>query len=178
MSSEVSPSIPDHIPPDRLFRWWHAALLLCATNLIGAIPVGFAGDEEFYNSLARPSVAPPSWLFSPMWLFLNATSLVALWTVANRASQSRARIIFLWSEAVGWVLFAIFSSLYFGLRSPILGAVDTLAFAAITLVSLVCATRLSRSACWMLLPRMLWLLLAIYVSTYSALNSPDAIFGA
>ena len=90
--------------------------------------------EAFYNSFQRPSVAPPDWLFPPMWLFLNITSLVALYRVANTPGGER-RTRFLVAEAVGLVLFAIFATLYFWLQSPILAAIDTVLYGVLTLVS-------------------------------------------
>lgn len=95
----------------------------------------------FYNDFSRPSVAPPDWLFAPMWLFLNITSLVALHKVANSPSRS-ARTAVLWSEGVAWVLFATFTTVYFQLRSPILGAVDTVLGLVLAVVSVLFASRL------------------------------------
>ena len=105
---------------------WQCVAIFLAANLASIIPAGFTGDEAFYDSFKQPAIAPPAWLFAPMWLFLNITSLVALYRVANLA-PSRGRNIFLSSEAAGWVLFAIFAALYFGLKSPVLAAVVTVA---------------------------------------------------
>ena len=52
----------------------------------------------------------------------------------------------MWSESIGWRLFAAFATLYFVLRSPVLGAVDTIAGLTVGLVSLACISRLDRTA--------------------------------
>lgn len=157
------------------FTWWHAAGIFLAVNLISALPVGFGGDPSFYNSFARPAVAPPDWAFAPAWLVLNITSLIALHRIAN-GPPSPDRSWFLVSEALGWVLFAAFTTLYFLLRSPILGAIDTSLGLVAAMVSLRLASRLDRTAAMLILLRAAWLLLATYVSTWMALNNADPFF--
>ena len=158
------------------FRWWYAAVIFVVANLISALPAGFKGDEVFYNSFQQPALAPPDWLFAPMWIFLNVTSLIALYIVANSSERSLRRQVFLALEAVGWVLFGIFTTLYFGLNSPILGAVDTVAGLVVVIASLVCCYPISRKASLLILLRALWLVLASYVSVYVALYNADPFF--
>ena len=146
------------------FRWWHAVLIFVAANVVSALPAGLFGDDEFYNRLHKPPLAPPDWSFAPVWLVLNVTSLIALYLVANMPSGASGRITFLVAEAIGWVLFAAFTSLYFGLKSPTLGALDTVLGLVTAFVSLWCAARLGGWPFWLILPRVLWLLLASYVS--------------
>jgi translocator protein len=157
------------------FRPWHAILLLVAVNVISAVPAGFQGDEAFYNNFELPRVAPPDWLFPPMWLFLNVTSMIALYRVTKRpASDARRRVII--GELIGWVLFASFSTLYFWLQSPILGAAETVVYALVTAVSAANCLRLDRGSALLLAPRLAWLCLASYVSVYGALFNLDPFF--
>lgn len=160
----------------RIFRWWQALIILAIANLVSALPVGFGGDKIFYNHFEQPPLAPPDWLFAPMWLGLNITSLIALAIAANSPEQSSRRRTTLIFEGVGWVLFAIFTTLYFWLRSPILGAVDTVAGLIVGVASLVCCLGISKKAALLILPRVLWLGLASYVSVYVALHNPDEFF--
>ena len=158
------------------FRWWHAVLIFVAANLVSVLPAGFNGEEAFYNAFELPRVAPPDWLFPPMWLFLNVTSLMALSIVANAPERTGRRRAFLILEAVGWVLFAIFTTLYFWLKSPILGAADTVAGLVVALASLACCVGIDRRAAWLILFRVLWLSLATYVSVYTVLHNTDPFF--
>ena len=158
------------------FRWWYAAIIFVVVNLISALPAGLNGNEFIYNSFQQPIVAPPDWLFPPMWLFLNITSLVALYIVANSLKQQPEKQLFLALEMFGWVLFAIFTTLYFGLNSPILGAIDTVAGLIVAVASLTCCYSISREASILISFRALWLVLASYVSVYVALNNVDPFF--
>lgn len=157
------------------FRWWHALLILLVANVVSALPVGYAGDKIFYNSFARPALSPPDWSFAPVWLALNITSLIALYRIANSPS-SKCRSWFLISETIGWILFAAFTTVYFLLRSPLLGAIDTVLGLAVAFVSVVLAFRIDRTAAFLIGLRVAWLLLASYVSVWIALNNFDQFF--
>lgn len=154
------------------FKWWHAALIFIAANAVSALPAGFAGDSLFYNSFARPAAAPPDWSFAPIWLVLNVTSLLALYRIAN-SPQRRERSWFLTSETIGWILFAAFTTVYFLLRSPVLGALDTVLGLGAAAASLVFAMRIDRTAAALIGLRVAWLLLASYVSLWIAMNNVD-----
>ena len=155
------------------YSWWQAALVGVAANAISAAPAGYNGDEAFYNDFAKPDIAPPDWSFAPVWLFNNVTSLYAGWRIANLPQQTPGRKTSLWLEGLGWGLFASFSPLYFGLKSPVLGAVNTLAGLGVGAASLGLATRVDRKAALALSPRIAWLLLATYVSISMAAINKD-----
>lgn len=159
------------------FRWWHAALILVAANAISALPVGFVGDFAFFNSLRQPALTPPDWAFAPVWLVLNITSLIALYRIANTPGRSLARTSFLRAEGVSWVLFSAFTTLYFLLRSPVLGAADTVAGLITGLASFGCALRIDRPSAGLILLRMIWLALASYVALNVAISNPDLFLG-
>lgn len=177
LADNAMPFVVDRLVTDRGgFRWWHATLILLAANAVSALPAGFGGDFAFYNAFRQPAVAPPDWAFAPVWLVLNVTSLVALSRIANAPERSTSRLVFLWSEGMGWVLFSAFTTLYFLLHSPLLGAVDTVAGLVVGLVSLVSACRLDRLSAGFIALRVLWLFLATYVSLFVALSNPDPFF--
>lgn len=174
----TTPTYAVRPPTPRRFRWWHAALIFLAANALSVLPAGFNGDEAFYNNFSRPAVAPPDWLFPPMWLVLNVTSLVALERVANRGVRNRLRTAVLGLEAAGWVLFAVFNTLYFGLDSPVLGALVTALGLLVGALSFLCCLRTERRAAWLILPRVLWLGLATYVSVWVSLHNADPFLRA
>jgi tryptophan-rich sensory protein len=160
------------------FAWWHAAMVFFAANLVSILPAGFNGDEAFYNTFTRPAVAPPDWLFAPMWLFLNITSLIALGIVFNVPRDTPGRRAFIALEGIGWVLFAAFNTLYFWMKSPVLGATDTVLGLVVGVLSLGIAWRINRRAAALIGLRIAWLLLASYVSVYVALNNADPFLSA
>lgn len=158
-------------------KWWHCVIIYVIANGISLIPAGFNGDEAFYNNFLQPAVAPPDWAFAPAWLINNVTSLIALAVVYNLPKSTSGRRSILMLEAVSWVLYAVFTLLYFGLKSPILGAVDTILGLTLTVVSFVRCYGVSKKAAWLIAPRLAWLLLAGFVSVWIALHNSDIFFG-
>lgn len=155
------------------FKWWHGVAIFVAANAISFLPAGFNGDQAFYNNFRLPPAAPPDWLFPPVWFALNVTSLIALSRIANRGVALRERKVFLISEAAGWVLFAAFTAVYFGLKSPVLGAADTVLGLIAAGISTAFASKLDRTAALLILPRLLWLCHATYVSVYVSVVNSD-----
>jgi translocator protein len=174
MQKSLAPQPPTKRPA---FGWWYAVMIFFAANIIGILPAGFNGDEAFYNNFQRPAIAPPDWLFAPMWLFLNITSLIGLSLVANSVPHTPRHKLFFWLEGISWVLFAAFNTLYFWMKSPILGAIDTALGLIVGLASLIICFGLNKRAALLILPRIVWLLLATYVSIFVALNNVDPFFG-
>jgi translocator protein len=154
------------IPP---FRFSHALGIFLLANLCSSLPAGIYGSAIFYNNFRQPWFAPPDWCFAPVWLFLNLTSLWALARALNTPNPSPAKSLLLRSELLGWLLFALFSPLFFGLRSPVLGALDTALGWLVASCSCVLALRLSSFAALLIGLRWLWLSLATAVSGYIAL---------
>ncbi len=167
--------------PARRFRWWHGAAILVAANAVSFWPAGVLGDAAFYTAFRLPPYAPPDWLFAPLWLVLNITSLVALARVANLDvpdGTSRRRGLVLVSEGVGWLLFAVFTTFFFWLHSPVLAAADTVAGLLVAVVSVAAAAALDRPAAGLIGLRLLWLLLASAVAVSVALHNPDPFLSA
>ena len=157
----------------KTFKWWHAVIIFIVANALSAAPAGYNGEEAFYNSFKQPAVAPPDWAFAQIWLILNITSLYALYLVANLPRGTPNPKAFIISESIGWVLFSVFAIFYFGMKSPVLGAINTVMGLVVASVSLYCSFTLNKMAMWNILPRVLWLMVATYVSVYIAVENRD-----
>lgn len=155
------------------FKWWYCVIIYVIANGIGFLPAGFNGNEAFYNNFQQPALAPPDWMFAPAWFINNVTSLVALYIVVNKPVDTPGRKKVISLEVATWILYAVFTSLYFGLKSPVLGAIDTAAGFMLSVMSLVITPRISKKAAWLLVPRVAWLALATYVSIWIAINNKD-----
>ena len=127
------------------------------TNIIGGLGAAASGDE--YSQLSTPNWAPPSWLFSPVWITLYVLTAVSGWLVWYRYGWHGARTA-LSLFFVQLALNAVWPVLFFaaGLRG--------VAFFEICLLVLVLGAvialfwRLSRLAAILLLPYMAWTLFA------------------
>ena len=84
-----------------------------------------AGVRDWYPSLVKPSFTPPDWLFGPVWTVLYIMMGIALWWVWRRQGEVPVRTP-LTLFAVQLLLNALWSVVFFGLRSPGAALVDIL----------------------------------------------------
>lgn len=143
------------------------ALLAClaAPLLAGAVGGLATGTSvsSWYPALAKPHWNPPSWVFGPVWTALYILMGVAAWRIWLRRSQPFARqalVVF----ALQLILNALWSVLFFGLRSP------GLAMAELVLLWLAIASalgafwRLERLAGALLIPYLTWVTFAGFLN--------------
>lgn len=118
----------------------------------------------WYATLQKPFFNPPNWLFAPAWVTLYLLMGIAAFLVWRRGLGQKgvksALIIFL----VQLVLNALWSVVFFGLRSPLWGAVVILALWVAILLTILRFFKISTAAGALLLPYILW------VSFASVLN--------
>jgi tryptophan-rich sensory protein len=92
---------------------------LLAWLVIAFVPavIGFRFPApEYYARLRKPSWAPPTWLFGPVWTALYALMGVAAWLVAGEGTRRRRVPLVLWSAQLA--LNATWTPVFFGLRRP------------------------------------------------------------
>lgn len=132
------------------------AILTC--QLAGAIGA-LTTDAGWYRELVRPGWAPPGWLFGPVWLSLYTAMGVAIW-LAWRAGPGPGRRAALTWFIVQLALNAIWTPVFFGLRSLVGGLVIILALEATIIATIVVVRRRSSVGGWLLVPYALWVAFA------------------
>ena len=120
---------------------------------------GSADSSSFYAELARPSWAPPAWLFGPVWTTLYALMAVAAWLVWRVRGRGGAR------TALGLyigqlVANALWSWLFFAWHRGGLAFVEVLLLWGLILATVVAFHRISRLAAILLYPYLAWVTFA------------------
>lgn len=87
----------------------------------------------WYQTLLKPSWAPPSWLFGPVWTVLYIGIFITFGTVFTLVAQKKIPAMIALPFILNLVTNAAFTPLQFGLRSNILASIDIL-FVLITLI--------------------------------------------
>lgn len=120
----------------------------------------------WYGDLNKPSFAPPSWVFGPVWVTLFALMGVSAFLVWRRGwHRSRVRLA-LYVFGVQLVLNTAWSFIFFGFRSPG-GAFLEIICLWFAIIATMCAfSRVSRLAAWLLVPYLLWVSFAGVLNFY------------
>jgi benzodiazapine receptor len=125
----------------------------------------------WYQTLILPSFAPPSWVFAPVWTTLYLLMGISLFLILRERQKkipiSRPISIF----AIQLALNVLWSYLFFGLQSPLLGLIGIIVLWVAIVLTIREFDRISRPAAYLLLPYIVWVTIAA-VLNYSiwALN--------
>ncbi len=111
---------------------------------------------SWYSTLLKPSWAPPSWLFGPVWTALYAVIAVTYGTVFYKVVTKELPVI----VAVPFVLNLIcnfaFTPLQFGLRNNLLASIDIVLILATLIWALVVIYPYIKWVTYANIPYLLW----------------------
>lgn len=126
-------------------------------------------NSSWYNSLIKPFLSPPNWVFAPVWFILYFTILISIILYIIKPAENKG---------LGYLYFIIQLILNF-LWSPVFFAMQNIALALVVVVLLdifILLTILkfysvSKASGLILIPYFLWSLFATYLNfAYFLLN--------
>ncbi len=138
-------------------------ILKLVVSIIICLLAGFLGSiftapsiPGWYVTLIKPSFTPPNWVFAPVWTglyVLMGISAFLVWRkgLDNRLVNSGLRVFIL-----QLILNTLWSFLFFGLRSPLLGFLEIILLWICILLTILSFFRVSKAAAILLLPYILW----------------------
>ena len=136
------------------------SIIICQSAGIFGSLFTFEAVPDWYITLEKPFFAPPNWIFGPVWIILYFLMGVSLYIVWKDELKSKTRNVFFVVFAIQLILNALWSLLFFGLRSPLLGLIDILILDVILVVTIFYAKRVSKYAAMLLIPYMVWIIIA------------------
>lgn len=140
--------------------------------------VGYQGsimekaEMTFYDSLVKPAVTPPNWIFPFVWTALFVLIGLAGYYVWNYYTSDRYRKIFIFLYAINGLLIYLWPHLFFT-KQAITDALYVIVLMIILIEAMILvAFKTNHKAAYMLVPYLLWVLYATYLNvTFIALNS-------
>jgi benzodiazapine receptor len=143
--------LPSSVNPWLALLGWIA--LCAAAGALGA--VASISAPEFYQALDRPTWAPPTGVFGPVWTLLYVLMAVAAWLVWRERGWSRAL------GALGLFVLqlafnALWSWLFFGWHRGALAFADILVLLVLIVATIVAFARILPLAAWLLVPYLAW----------------------
>jgi tryptophan-rich sensory protein len=109
----------------------------------------------WYRSLARPSIAPPNWVFGPVWTLLYALMAIAAWLVWTSV-PTPLRNVGVWLFLVQLGMNLGWSLIFFRMHAIGAALAEVLVlWAAIGVATLVFG-RIAPMAAWLMAPYWAW----------------------
>ncbi len=111
---------------------------------------------NWYSQLIKPTWAPPSWLFGPVWTILYAIITISFGTVFYKAFTKQIP----WIVALPFILNLIFNfaftPLQFGLQNNLLSAIDILLVLGTLIWAIVAIHPYIHWIAYIQIPYLLW----------------------
>lgn len=137
-----------------------AAILFCLViGSLGSL-VTITGPGSWYATLMKPFFTPPSWVFAPVWITLFVLMGIALFLIWESGTERREVQVALGVFGLQFFLNVIWSFLFFGLQSPLMGFADILILWVMIAATIVLFYRIRKSAAYLLIPYIAWVTIA------------------
>ena len=120
--------------------------------------------SQWYSSLERPVFAPPNWLFAPVWISLFTLMGISFYLIWEKGLKERKVKIAMGIFFVQLFLNALWSFLFFGLRSPFYGMIEIIILWFFILFTIIIFYMVSRKAAFLLLPYIIWVTIASFLN--------------
>ena len=142
------------------------SLVLCqGAGLIGsAFTVG--AIQNWYTFLNRPSFSPPNWIFAPVWTILYTLMAIALYLIWSTGLNNRLAKTAFWIFIVHLVVNALWSILFFGIKSPALAMVDIIVLWILIVTCIYLFYKIRKISAWLLVPYLVWVSFATVLNFY------------
>jgi len=134
-----------------------------AAGIIGSL-FTFSGIKNWYAFLEKPFWSPPNWIFGPVWITLFTLMGIASYMIWQRKNVPDAKPV-LKLYGLHLIVNALWSILFFGLRSPLLALVDIVILLALIVIIMSRFYKIYKPSGFILIPYLAW------VSFASILNA-------
>lgn len=128
----------------------------------------------FYQVLARPSWAPPGWLFGPVWSLLYCSMAFSAWLVWREHGFRKARValsLFIVQLAVN----GFWSWLFFAWHRGAWASAEIMILWVLLLGTVLCFWRMQKVAACLLLPYLVWVTFAVVLCFATWRLNPDLL---
>lgn len=137
-----------------------AGIAICeAVGIVGGLFTA-SSVNGWYATLLQPPIAPPNWIFAPIWTVLYALMGVALAYLWAAPPGAVGRV---WALRWFWIQLALnlaWSAAFFGWRAPALGYFVICVLWCAIIGLMWTGSRVARPTLWLLLPYLAWVTFA------------------
>lgn len=124
----------------------------------------------WYYNLTKPPLAPPDWIFPPVWSILYFSMLVALLLYLFKLAQNKKS---------GYIYFIaqlflnlLWTPAFFYLQNIVLALIVIILLDIFVILTIKSFYKVSKISCLILIPYLVWILFATYLNIgYLVLNA-------
>lgn len=119
-------------------------------------------NQIWYDSLIRPPIAPPSYVFAPVWTVLYITIFVSLFLYIKTPALNKKEGYYYFATQL--ILNFLWTPIFFGLMNMTLALVDIVLMDIFTVFTIRRFYLVSKTSALILLPYLVWILFATYLN--------------
>lgn len=155
-----------------LWAWLAGSLVIVSvvSALGGALTA--TSVEDWYPTLVKPEGTPSNAVFPAVWSMLFAMMGIAAFLVLRAAGSLEAARPAVIAYGAQLALNVLWSAIFFGLRLPLLAAVEILVLLAAIIATAAFFWRWSRTGALLLAPYAAWVAFAAWLTWSIALLNP------
>ena len=161
----------ENIKLQDIFRLLASIVVCQSAGLIGFV-FTMSAIPTWYASLQKPFFTPPNWLFAPAWAAFYLLMGISAFIIWRRGLSDKPAREALFIFGVQLVINALWSMVFFGLKSPLSGVVVIVVLWVAILYTMYKFYNLSSLAVILLLPYILWVSFAAVLNISIWLLNP------
>ena len=124
----------------------------------------FPSITGWYTTLAKPELAPPNWVFGPVWTTLFALMGIASFIVWRKGWSHKKVRVALTFFVIQLILNTFWSIIFFGMHNPGGAFIEIIFLWFAILATLISFYKISKGAGYLLVPYLLWVSFAAYLN--------------
>jgi benzodiazapine receptor len=123
--------------------------------------------NDWYKNLKKSSLTPPAWVFGPIWFTLYTMMTISLFFYLN-SNYSRLGLVLFGAQLL---INLTWSGLFFGKRLICGSLITVIIMNILVFLTYLEFRKSSITAANLLIPYMIWILLAMYLNFYICVNN-------
>ena len=140
------------------------ALVAClAAGAIGSIFTAGA-IPNWYAALNKPDLAPPNWVFAPVWTTLYILMGIAAYLVWDKGWKNKDVKVALDLFGAQLVLNIFWSIIFFGMKNPLYAFIEIIVLWLAIALTISKFNKIEKNAAYLMVPYIIWVSFAAYLN--------------